>query len=120
MINFIKIRVDRVLTAIKGMFILIFSEAAIKAQLFFITLFIFLGIYFEISLNEWIIQIFLSGFILSIEALNTSIEKLCDFINPEYSKKIGLIKDFGAGAVSFAVIPSLIILFFIYYPYIFV
>ena len=51
MINFIKIRADRVLTAIKGMFILIFSEAAIKAQLFFITLFIFLGIYFEISLN---------------------------------------------------------------------
>ena len=75
MINFIKIRVDRVLTAIKGMFILIFSEAAIKAQLFFITLFIFLGIYFEISFNEWIIQIFLTGFVLSIESIKNKIKK---------------------------------------------
>ena len=119
MINFIKIRVHRVLTAIKGMFILIFSEAAIKAQLFFITLFIFLGIYFEISLNEWIIQIFLMGFVLSIESLNTSVEKICDFVHPDFNKKIGMIKDMAAGAVSFAVISSLIILLIIYYPYIF-
>ncbi len=119
MINFIKIRVDRILTAIKGMFILIYSEAAIKAQLFFITLFIVLGIYFEISLNEWIIQIFLMGFVLSIESLNTSVEKICDFVHPSFNKKIGIIKDMAAGAVSFAVISSLIILFIIYYPYIF-
>ena len=34
-----------------------------------------------------------------------------------FNKKIGLIKDIGAGAVSFAVISSLIILTIIYYPY---
>ena len=50
-------------------------------------------------------------------SLNTSIEKICDFINPNFNKKIGLIKDIGAGAVSFAVISSLIILTIIYYPY---
>ncbi len=120
MFKFFKIRIKRIFTALKGMSLLLITEASIQVQFVFILFFVFAGFYFEISLNEWIIQIFLSGFILSIEALNTSIEKLCDFINPEYSKKIGLIKDFGAGAVSFAVIPSLIILFFIYYPYIFV
>ena len=115
MINFIKIRVDRVLTAIKGMFILIFSEAAIKAQLFFITLFIFLGIYFEISLNEWIIQIFLMGFVLSIESLNTSVEKICDFVHPDFNKKIGFIKDIAAGAVFFAAVFAIFVIYNIYW-----
>jgi len=120
MFKFFKIRIKRIFTALKGMYLLLITEASIQVQFVFILFFVFAGFFFEISLNEWIIQIFLSGFILSTESLNTSIEKLCDFINPEYSKKIGLIKDFGAGAVSFAVFPSLIILFFIYCPYIFV
>jgi diacylglycerol kinase (ATP) len=59
------------------------------------------------------------GFIISIEALNTRIEKICDFTNPDYNKKIGLIKDVSEGAVYFAVIASLIAIVLIYYPYLF-
>ena len=59
------------------------------------------------------------GFIISIEALNTGIEKICDFVNPDYNKKIGFIKDISAGAVSFAVVASLIAIVLIYYPYLF-
>ena len=99
------------------MFFLILSESSIQIQLAVILIFTFLGFYLRISFDDWIIKIFLSGFVLSIEALNTSIEKICDFINPNFNKKIGLIKDIGAGAVSFAVISSLIILTIIYYPY---
>ena len=99
------------------MFFLILSESSIQIQLAVILIFTFLGFYLRISFDDWIIQIFISGFVLSIEALNTSIEKICDFINPNFNKKIGLIKDIGAGAVSFAVISSLIILTIIYYPY---
>ena len=62
---------------------------------------------------------FLMGFVLSIESLNTSLEKICDFVHPDFNKKIGSIKDMAAGAVSFAVISSLIILLIIYYPYMF-
>lgn len=117
MIKYLSIRVKRIFTALGGMFFLVFSESSIQIQLVVIFLFVFLGLHFKISLNEWIIQTFLSGFILSIEALNTSVEKICDFIHPSFNKKIGLIKDIGAGAVSFAVISSIIILFIIYYPY---
>ena len=99
------------------MFFLILSESSIQIQLAVILIFTFLGFYLRISFDDWIIKIFLSGFVLSIEALNTSIEKICDFINPNFNKKIGLIKDIDAGAVSFAVISSLIILTIIYYPY---
>ena len=60
----------------------------------------------------------LIGFILTTEALNTVAEKICDLINPKYDERIKLIKDISAGAVSFVVLSSLIILLIIYFPYI--
>ena len=115
--SFIKKRIKGLIIAISGMFFLLKNEDSIKVQSLFFLLFIFLGYYFEITKNEWIIHIILIGFILTAEALNTVAEKICDFINPKYDDRIKLIKDISAGAVSFAVISSLIVLFIIYYPY---
>ena len=119
MLSFISIRFKRVLTAIKGMFILIKTESSIQSHLLIFSLFIFLGFYVDLDINDWIKQIMIFGFIISIEALNTGIEKICDFTNPDYNKKIGFIKDVSAGSVSFAVIASLIAIVLIYYPYLF-
>ena len=119
MLSFISIRFKRVLTAIKVMFILIKTEASIQSHLLIFSLFIFLGFYVDLDINDWIKQIMIFGFIISIEALNTGIEKICDFTNPDYNKKIGFIKDVSAGSVSFAVIASLIAIVLIYYPYLF-
>ena len=116
--SFIKKRIKGLIIAISGMFFLLKNEDSIKVQSLFFLLFIFLGYYFEITTNEWIIHIILIGFILTAEALNTVAEKICDFINPKYDDRIKLIKDISAGAVSFAVISSLIVLFIIYYPYV--
>ena len=116
--QFVIKRIKGIIIAISGMFFLLKNEYSIKVQSLFFLLFIFLGYYFEITKNEWIIHIILIGFILTAEALNTVAEKICDFINPKYDDRIKLIKDISAGAVSFAVISSLIILIIIYYPYI--
>ena len=115
--QFVIKRIKGIIIAISGMFFLLKNEDSIKVQSLFFLLFIFLGYYFEITKNEWIIHIILIGFILTAEALNTVAEKICDFINPKYDDRIKLIKDISAGAVSFAVISSLIVLFIIYYPY---
>ena len=119
MLSFISTRFRRFLTAIKGMLILIKTEASIQSHLLIFSLFIYLGFYVDLDINDWIKQIMIFGFIISIEALNTGIEKICDFTNPDYNKKIGFIKDVSAGAVSFAVIASLIAIVLIYYPYLF-
>jgi len=116
--KFVIKRIKGIIIAISGMFFLLKNEDSIKVQSLFFLLFIFLGYYFEITKNEWIIHIILIGFILTAEALNTVAEKICDFINPKYDDRIKLIKDISAGAVSFAVISSLIVLIIIYYPYI--
>ena len=116
--QFVIKRIKGIIIAISGMFFLLKNEDSIKVQSLFFLLFIFLGYYFEITKNEWMIHIILIGFILTAEALNTVAEKICDFINPKYDDRIKLIKDISAGAVSFAVISSLIVLIIIYYPYI--
>tara|TARA_B100000945_G_scaffold32444_1_gene22145 strand:+ start:5872 stop:6240 length:369 start_codon:yes stop_codon:yes gene_type:complete len=116
--QFVIKRIKGIIIAISGMFFLLKNEDSIKVQSLFFLFFVFLGYYFQITKNEWIIHIILIGFILTAEALNTVAEKICDLINPKYDDRIKLIKDISAGAVSFAVISSLIVLIIIYYPYI--
>ena len=116
--KFIIRRLKGIIIAINGMFFLLKNEEAIKVQSFVFLIIIALGVYFEITSKEWIIHIILIGFILTTEALNTVAEKICDLINPKYDERIKLIKDISAGAVSFAVLSSLIILVIIYFPYI--
>jgi diacylglycerol kinase (ATP) len=82
-------------------------------------LFIFTGFLFDITRTEWMFQVLGIGLILSIEGLNTAVEKLCDFIHPDFHKQIGFIKDISAGAVTFAALSALTIILIIYCPYLY-
>lgn len=76
----------------------------------------FFGWWFRLSASEWMFQILAIGLVLSIESINTGIEKLCDFVHPDHHKKIGFIKDIAAGAVTFAAITAIIVGLVIYLP----
>ena len=78
-----------------------------------------LGFVLDISTTEWILQLLSIGLVLSIEGLNTAVEKVADFIHPEYHEKIGDIKDVAAGAVTFAALIAAIIGLIIYIPKLF-
>ncbi|CAM1333500.1 diacylglycerol kinase [Tenacibaculum aestuariivivum] len=114
--GFIRGRLRSVTFALKGMWLLITTEDSIKAQLFFGFLATCLGCYFNISMTEWMFQCLVIGIVLVAEALNTAVEKVADFIHPDYHKKIGFIKDIAAGAPAFAALISLIIAGIIYLP----
>jgi diacylglycerol kinase (ATP) len=102
--------------AIRGAWLLITTEHSIMVQVFIgISVSIF-GWILDISSIEWILQIFAIGMVLVAESLNTAIEKLCDFIHPDYDKKIGFIKDISAGAVALAAISAIVIGLIIYLP----
>ena len=77
------------------------------------------GFYFEISNTEWILQILAIGLVLGIEGLNTAVEKIADFVQPEFDEKIGFIKDISAGAVMLVSIAASIIGLIIYIPKLF-
>jgi len=75
-----------------------------------------LGFVMNLSATEWMFQIFAIALILVAESLNTGIEKLADFIHPDFHKQIGRIKDISAGAAFFATIFAVIIGLIIYIP----
>ncbi|WP_294332970.1 diacylglycerol kinase family protein [Chryseobacterium sp. sg2396] len=115
--GFLKGRAKSLKYTFKGAFLLLKTEHSIMTQSFIGVVFVVLGFYFKITKVEWMFQILGFGLILTAESLNTAVEKLCDFVHPEYHKKIGFVKDIASGAMTFAAIAVLILLTLIYYPY---
>ena len=116
---FLSGRIKSITYAFKGLIILITTEHSIMVQLILSAIMCVVGFYFKISSVEWMFQILAIGLVLTAESLNTAIEAICDFIQPNFDKKIGFIKDIAAGAVTFAALTAIIIGAFIYIPKIF-
>lgn len=114
--GFLKGRLRSLTFALKGMWLLIATEDSIKVQSFFAIIVTIMGFVFDIAMIEWMFQFLAIGLVLVAESLNTAVEKVADFIHPDYHKKIGFIKDIAAGSSSFAAIISLIIGGIIYVP----
>jgi diacylglycerol kinase (ATP) len=112
-------RLKSMVFALKGAFKLITTEHSVMVQSSLAVLMILAGFYFEITRVEWMMQILVFGLVLSIEGLNTAVEKVADFIHPEYHERIGFIKDIAAGAVFFAALTAIAIGCIIYFPYLF-
>lgn len=115
--SFIAGRLKSVTYAFKGAWKLLFTENSVMIQ-FSIGIFVTIaGFYFDISKSEWLIQTLCIGLVLSIEGLNTAVEKVADFVHPTYHEKIGFIKDIAAGAVFFAALTAIVVGMIIYVPY---
>lgn len=117
--SFLVNRIKSVGFAFKGALLLIRTEASIKIQVVIAVLMTIAGFCFDISITEWILQIFAIAIVLGIEGMNTAVEKIADYIQPEFDVKIGFIKDVSAGAVMLVSIASGIIGLIIYLPKIF-
>lgn len=102
--------------AIKGAYKLITTEHSVMVQSSLAILLIIAGFYFDINRYEWMMQILAFGLVLSIEGLNTAVEKIADFIHPEFHDRIGFIKDIAAGAVMFAAMAAMAVGMLIYIP----
>lgn len=114
--TFISGRLKSVSFAVKGAIKLIATEHSIMVQFSLAILMTFAGFYFNITQTEWLFQILAIGMVMSIEGLNTAVEKVADFIHPDYHERIGFIKDISAGAVLFAAITAIAIGLIIYTP----
>lgn len=117
--RFVRGRVKSFVYAFQGAYKLVTTEHSVMVQFSIGVLVTIAGFYFEISTTEWLFQIMAIGLVLSIEGLNTAIEKIADFIHPQYHERIGFIKDIAAGAVFFAALAALGVAAVIYCPKIF-
>lgn len=74
------------------------------------------GFYFRISSHEWLTILFCSTLVLSLEMINTTIEKLSNEVSQSFNSVIKQVKDVAAGAVLLSSIVSFIVGIIIFLP----
>ena len=109
-----------VLNSVNGIIRMLRSERNFQREILALLINIFLIVYLKLSPEHAAIIFLVCFAVLSAEMLNTAIEKICDFVHPDFSERSGLIKDISAGAVLLLAFVSVIIGLLIYPQYIFV
>ncbi len=95
--------------AARGIVLLIKNERNFRIHFFIFLLVILSAFLLNIDQTSWMIILITSAVVMSLEAINTSIEKLCDLYTTEINEQIKKIKDISAGAVLIASILAAII-----------
>ncbi|RZJ73011.1 diacylglycerol kinase family protein [Flavobacterium sp.] len=114
--TFLSGRLKSVKFAFLGAVKLITTEHSVMVQFSIGIAMTIAGFLMHISPTEWILQTFAIGLVMSIEGLNTAVEKIADFVHPQFHEKIGFIKDIAAGAVFFAAMTAIAVGALIYIP----
>lgn len=95
----IRNRLDSFAHAFRGIYEITRSEPNFIIQVTIAVLVVCAGLIFRITDTEWLVIILFIGLVLSAEAFNSAIEKLCDAIDERPSPRIRFIKDASAAAV---------------------
>ena len=115
----LKKEIKRFGDAFRGLFELFSTEPHARFHLLAMLLVIVFGFYFQIASTEWIAILLSIGMVICAEGLNTSIEKLGDFIHKEKHDDMRRIKDIAAGAVLFSALIAITVACIIFIPKIF-
>jgi undecaprenol kinase len=84
------------LSGIRSAFI---SEKNLRFHVLFACIALLCSFVFKLSRVEWIAVCGCIAFVITVELLNTAIEKLCDIVSKEIHPGIKKVKDISAGAV---------------------
>lgn len=104
--------------ALVGIVTALKEEPNLKFHFLAATFVIFLSIILNISKTDWLIIIFLIGFVISVELTNTAIEAVVDAFTDKEHPGAKLSKDISAGAVLVAAVTAAILGIIIFLPYI--
>ena len=101
--------------AIRGIINAVVSEPHMKFHLFASIIVLTLSLIVDITKYEIILIIMMIAMVITAELLNSAVEKIVDWISPEYSLMAKYIKDVAAGAVLVSAIASLAVGYLIFY-----
>ncbi|WP_163539600.1 diacylglycerol kinase family protein [Gracilibacillus sp. YIM 98692] len=102
--------------AIAGLIVALKTERNIKIHFCAACFVVILGILTEISTVEWAIIFLTIGSVISMELINTSLERALDYIEPNNQQAIGIAKDLAAAAVLISAIISVFVACCIFLP----
>ncbi len=112
----IRKRIKSFYYAFHGLKIVIVKEHNFRIHLLAAVVAVAAGLFFNISSPEWIAIVLIITLVLTLEIVNSSLEKLADFVSPEKNNAIKTIKDMAATAVLLSAIAALIIAAIIFIP----
>lgn len=107
-----------VFNALSGIIWILRNERNFQIEVFALLINLFLIVFLKLSLSDAALIFIVCFGVLILEIINTAIEKICDIIQPEFDKRIKIIKDISAGAVLLSVVCGIIIGIVIYPKYI--
>lgn len=102
--------------AFKGLQNFFFRERNGKIQLVIGCITVIAAFVLHISPIEWMVILLCIGIVLSLEMLNSAIEKLCDLVHRDFHPVIKIIKDVSAASVLWSSIISAAIGCIIFIP----
>ncbi len=112
----IKRRLKSFRYAFSGLRVLVKEEHNARIHLFATVCVIVMGVLFRISCTEWVAVSLAIGLVFGMEAVNSAVENICDFVCPERDARIKKIKDLAAAAVLLSAIAALAVGLFIFIP----
>jgi len=102
--------------AFNGIKLVFGKEPNMNIHLILSALVVACGFYFNITFTEWIACILCIGLVVSLELLNSAIERLVDLVSPQKQPLAGAVKDIAAGAVLIAAICAAIVGCIVFIP----
>jgi undecaprenol kinase len=102
--------------AVNGIRTASLSERNMQIHIIISIIVIGCSFFFSISFIEWIVVILTIGGMISLELINTAIERVVDLITKEYHPLAEQAKDIAAGAVFIYAITAIIIGIIIFLP----
>lgn len=102
--------------AFEGIATLFKEEPNAKIHLTIAILTIVAGFVFQISNTEWMVTCIFIGLVFALEAINTAIEHIANFISPERNEHIKKIKDLSAAAVLMVSLAAIVVGLIIFIP----
>ena len=76
-----------------------------------------MGFVFGITKTEWLALLLCTGLVISLEMLNSAIERICNMYTTEVHPAIKIIKDIAAAAVLWSALVALAVGLLIFVPY---
>lgn len=108
--------IDSVGHALDGINYTISHERNFLIEIVFAIIVTIASLIFKVSLLEWGILILVIGIVLSLEMVNTAIERCVDLVTKEYKELAKISKDIAAGSVLIMSMFSIIIGIIIFLP----
>ena len=93
------------------------SEQTFRIFIMAAVLVVVLMFVFDVSHYEKLILVLIITIVVTLELINSRIERILDIFQPDYDKRVRIIKDISAGAVLLACLGAAIIGFLIFWPY---